>query len=93
MDECSRLQTVSVGLSTAFYPWDTIRHRLMMQSGRTDVLYKGAIHCARTILHNEGVRALYKGAMANVVRATGGALVLVLYDEIQAVIVPALGMS
>lgn len=65
----------------------------MMQSGRTDVLYRGAIHCARTVIQNEGARALYKGALSNVLRATGGALVLVLYDEIQAVILPIFGLK
>jgi len=33
-------QVVTVGSGILSYPWDTIRRRMMMQSGRTDVLYK-----------------------------------------------------
>jgi solute carrier family 25 (adenine nucleotide translocator) protein 4/5/6/31 len=55
----------------------------MMQSGRTDVLYTGTIDCIQKILKNEGSGAFFKGALSNVIRGTGGALVLVFYDKIQ----------
>ena len=35
--------TVSAGITS--YPLDTIRRRLMMQSGRSDVLYKNTLDC------------------------------------------------
>lgn len=57
----------------------------MMQSGRAkaDVVYKNTLHCWSTIAKVEGGGAFFKGAFSNVLRGTGGALVLVLYDEIK----------
>jgi len=67
------------------YPFDTVRRRLMMQSGRKggDVMYKGTIDCWKKVAKNEGAGAFFKGAFSNVLRGTGGAIVLVMYDEIQ----------
>jgi len=67
------------------YPFDTVRRRLMMQSGRkgAEVMYSGTIDCWKKIAKNEGTGAFFKGAFSNVLRGTGGALVLVLYDEIK----------
>jgi solute carrier family 25 (adenine nucleotide translocator) protein 4/5/6/31 len=56
----------------------------MMQSGRSDVLYTGTMDCFRKIYSQEGPAAFFKGALSNVIRGTGGALVLVFYDKIQA---------
>jgi len=76
-------QVVTVGSGILSYPWDTVRRRMMMQSGRKDVLYKNTLDCAQKIIRNEGLSALFKGALSNVFRGTGGALVLAIYDEIQ----------
>ncbi|PAV89734.1 hypothetical protein WR25_11208 [Diploscapter pachys] len=38
---------------------------------------------AKTIIKNEGIKVLYKGAVANILRTSGGALVMALYEEIQ----------
>ncbi|PIK55058.1 adenine nucleotide translocase insect2 [Apostichopus japonicus] len=65
------------------YPFDTVRRRMMMQSGRKDILYKNTLDCWRKIAKTEGGSAFFKGAFSNVLRGTGGALVLVLYDEIK----------
>jgi len=65
------------------YPLDTIRRRLMMQSGRKDVMYTGTIDCFNKILKNEGGKAFFKGALSNILRGMGASLVLVLYDEFQ----------
>lgn len=65
----------------ASYPLDTIRRRLMMQSGRGELLYNGTIDCGKKIFANEGGKAFFKGALANVFRGVGGAMVLVIYDE------------
>lgn len=61
---------------------------MMMQSGRkaTEIVYKGTIHCWATIAKTEGTGAFFKGAFSNVLRGTGGAFVLVLYDEIKKVL-------
>lgn len=56
---------------------------MMMQSGRKDILYKNTWDCAMKIIKNEGAPALFKGALSNIFRGTGGALVLAIYDEIQ----------
>lgn len=76
-------QVVTVGSGVASYPWDTVRRRMMMQSGRKDVLYSNTWDCAKKIIKNEGMAAMYKGALSNVFRGTGGALVLAIYDEIK----------
>lgn len=76
-------QVVTVGSGILSYPWDTVRRRMMMQSGRKDVLYKNTLDCAVKILKNEGPGAFFKGALSNVIRGTGGALVLTFYDEIK----------
>lgn len=76
-------QVVTVCSGVASYPWDTVRRRMMMQSGRKEIMYKNTWDCAVKIVKNEGVRALYKGALSNVFRGTGGALVLAIYDEIK----------
>merc|ERR1712168_906197 len=70
------------------YPFDTVRRRLMMQSGRkgAEVMYTGTLDCWRKIAAQEGTGAFFKGAFSNVLRGTGGALVLVMYDEIQVIL-------
>lgn len=76
-------QTTTTMAGIFSYPLDTVRRRLMMQSGRKDILYKGTIDCFRKIAADEGFNAFFKGAASNVIRGTGGALVLVLYSKIQ----------
>lgn len=67
------------------YPFDTVRRRMMMQSGVPveKRLYKNTIHCWGKIGRTEGSGAFFKGALSNVFRGTGGALVLVFYDELK----------
>lgn len=78
-------QVVTTVAGIVSYPFDTVRRRMMMQSGRkaTEVVYKNTIHCWSTIAKQEGGAAFFKGAFSNVLRGTGGAFVLVLYDEIK----------
>jgi len=70
------------------YPFDTVRRRMMMQSGRpvAERIYKNTFHCWGHIYKTEGGKAFFKGAFSNVLRGTGGAFVLVLYDEIKALL-------
>ncbi|CAB3377619.1 Hypothetical predicted protein [Cloeon dipterum] len=81
-------QTVTTVAGIISYPFDTVRRRMMMQSGRAkaDILYKNTLHCWATIYKKEGGNAFFKGAFSNVLRGTGGAFVLVLYDEIKALL-------
>jgi solute carrier family 25 (adenine nucleotide translocator) protein 4/5/6/31 len=76
-------QVVTVCSGILSYPWDTVRRRMMMQSGRKEIIYKNTWDCAVKIIKNEGMGAMFKGALSNVFRGTGGALVLAFYDEIQ----------
>jgi len=76
-------QAVTASAGILSYPFDTIRRRLMMQAGRGEKLYNGTIDCFNKILSQEGPKAFFKGALSNVLRGMGGALVLVGYDELQ----------
>ena len=78
-------QVVTVSAGVISYPLDTVRRRLMMQSGRAaeDMLYKGTLDCFVVIARTEGPLAFFKGSLSNVIRGTGGALVLVFYDTLQ----------
>lgn len=61
---------------------------MMMQSGRkqTEIIYKNTMHCWAVIYKQEGGGAFFKGAFSNILRGTGGALVLVFYDKIKALL-------
>eukprot|EP00729_Bicosta_minor_P005912 gene5912-34596_t len=77
---------VDISAAVFAYPLDTVRRRLMMQSGRAaaDVQYTSAIGAFKHIIKNEGgAIALYKGVFANNVRAIASAMVLVIYDEMK----------
>jgi len=78
-------QTVTTVSGIVSYPFDTVRRRMMMQSGRpmNERPYKGTIDCWRKIAAQEGGGAFFKGAFSNIIRGTGGAFVLVLYDELK----------
>eukprot|EP00163_Fabomonas_tropica_P012128 TRINITY_DN2335_c0_g2_i1.p1 TRINITY_DN2335_c0_g2~~TRINITY_DN2335_c0_g2_i1.p1 ORF type:complete len:337 (+),score=136.89 TRINITY_DN2335_c0_g2_i1:360-1370(+) len=78
-------QTVTAASGIISYPFDTVRRRLMMQSGG-EKLYNGTIDCWKKIATQEGPSAFFKGAWSNVLRGGGAAVVLVLYDEIKKVI-------
>ncbi|XP_059483074.1 ADP/ATP translocase 1-like [Neocloeon triangulifer] len=79
----AQLTTTLAGLFS--YPADTVRRRMMMQSGckKSDKLYSTSLHCTVYIARNEGFCAFYKGAFTNILRGMCSALVLVLYDEMQ----------
>ncbi|XP_053435702.1 ADP/ATP translocase 2-like [Nycticebus coucang] len=78
-------QSVTAVAGLTSYPFDTVRRRMMMQSGhkQTDIMYTGTIDCWRKILRDDGGKAFFKGAWSNVLRGMGGAFVLVLYHEIK----------
>ncbi|TYI25373.1 hypothetical protein ES332_A05G045600v1 [Gossypium tomentosum] len=72
--------TISAGLLS--YPLDTVRRRMMMQSGLEKPMYHSTLDCWRTIYRTEGVTSFYRG-VCNVFRSTGAAAILVLYDEVK----------
>ena len=79
-------QIVTNAAGVISYPLDTVRRRLMMQSGKTgaDIQYTGTMDCIRKISQQEGPLAFFKGCFSNVLRGTGGALVLVFDSKIKA---------
>lgn len=58
---------------------------MMMDAGKPEGQrkYKSGMDCWRTVAAKEGPRAFMHGALANTVRGSGAALVLVLYDVLQ----------
>lgn len=73
--------TTSAGLLS--YPMDTVRRRMMMQSGTDRHMYRNTLDCWKTIYTTEGFGSFYRGALSNMFRSTGAAAVLVLYDEVK----------
>jgi solute carrier family 25 (adenine nucleotide translocator) protein 4/5/6/31 len=73
---------ITIGAGLASYPIDTIRRRMMMTSGEA-VKYRSSLHAGSEIVKKEGVKSLFKGAGANILRAVAGAGVLSGYDQLQ----------
>jgi len=81
-------QGVTAAAGVASYPFDTVRRRMMMMAGRkkggaVEIQYTGTLDCWRKVYAQEGVKGFFKGAWSNVIRGAGGAMVLVMYDELQ----------
>jgi len=66
------------------YPFDTMQRRLQIEASKpqSEKIYNGMSDCFSKILAKEGPKGFFKGALANILRGTGAAIVLVLYDEI-----------
>jgi solute carrier family 25 (adenine nucleotide translocator) protein 4/5/6/31 len=47
-------------------------------------MYTGTLDCFAKISRNEGTKAFFKGALSNTFRGIGASIVLVMYDELQA---------
>merc|ERR1712227_399026 len=77
--------SVTTGAGIASYPLDTVRRRMMMTSGEA-VKYNGTLDAARKIVAAEGVKSLFKGAGANILRGVAGAGVLSIYDQVQLIL-------
>ena len=73
---------VTTGAGIASYPLDTVRRRMMMTSGEA-VKYNGSFDAFKQIVAKEGVKSLFKGAGANILRGVAGAGVLSIYDQLQ----------
>jgi solute carrier family 25 (adenine nucleotide translocator) protein 4/5/6/31 len=78
-------QVVTTISGIVSYPFDTVRRRMMMQSGlpADQRQYSSTLDCWGKIAAQEGPKAFFKGALSNVLRGAGGALVLVFYDELK----------
>merc|ERR1711990_228910 len=76
---------IAVSLSgLAAYPLDTMQRRLQNEATKPkdQQIYNGMADCFNQILKKEGPKGFFKGAGANILRGTGAAIVLVMYDEI-----------
>merc|ERR1711998_289904 len=64
-------------------PFDTMQRRLQIEASKpkAEQIYNGMGDCFAKILKNEGAGGFFKGAFANILRGTGAAITLVLYDE------------
>lgn len=76
---------VTVSASTASYPLDTVRRRMMMTSGQA-IKYKGSLDAFEKIVAAEGIKSLFKGCGANILRSVASAGVISLYDQFQMIL-------
>lgn len=76
-------QAVTTLAGFVSYPLDTVRRRMMMQSGMEAPMYHSTLDCWRKIYRMEGFTSFYRGAVSNMFRGTGAAAILVLYDEVK----------
>ncbi|OAY77218.1 putative ADP,ATP carrier protein [Ananas comosus] len=76
-------QAVTTTAGLISYPLDTVRRRMMMQSGMEKPVYDSTLDCWRKIYRLEGLGSFYRGALSNMFRSTGAAAILVLYDEVK----------
>ena len=76
---------VTTGAGLASYPLDTVRRRMMMTSGEA-TKYSSSLQAFNVIIKKEGVKSLFKGAGANILRAVAGAGVLSGYDQLQLIV-------
>ncbi|XP_010443294.1 PREDICTED: probable ADP,ATP carrier protein At5g56450 [Camelina sativa] len=76
-------QAVTTSAGLASYPLDTVRRRIMMQSGMEHPMYRNTLDCWKKIYRSEGLASFYRGALSNMFRSTGSAAILVFYDEVK----------
>jgi len=65
------------------YPFDTVRRSVMLESEIpvSQRVFKGSWDCF-VKLSRQGVPTLYKGILPEIIRGTGGSLVVVIYDRL-----------
>jgi solute carrier family 25 (adenine nucleotide translocator) protein 4/5/6/31 len=79
-------QSITVFSSAMFYPLDTLRRRIMLQSGEKVPIYKNSMDCAKIMMKEERFLGFYKGWGTNAIKMCGSSIILVLYDEFQKVL-------
>ncbi len=63
-------------------PFDTVRRRMMIQTGLNEKYYKGYVDCISKIYSKEGIKGFSKGGTANFLRSFGSAFTLVCNDYV-----------
>lgn len=76
-------QSITIMSGMCMYPLDTIRRRIIVQSGEATKLYENSFDCVAKMYVQEGFKGYYKGFLTNAFRTCGSSIVLVLYDEFQ----------
>jgi len=84
----SKFVVAQIAVSTSgivAYPFDTVQRRMQIEASKPkdQQIYSSVKECITKILAAEGPGGFFKGALANIARGTGAAIVLVMYDEIQ----------
>jgi solute carrier family 25 aspartate/glutamate transporter 12/13 len=51
-------------------PCDVIKTRLQVEARKGEQTYKGLVHCAKTIMAEEGFKAFFKGGPARIMRSS-----------------------
>jgi solute carrier family 25 (adenine nucleotide translocator) protein 4/5/6/31 len=65
-------QAAVVAAGLAAYPFQTIRHRLILQAGADAPPYRGALDCLAAVSRREGLAGLFAGAGFGVALAAAG---------------------
>lgn len=83
-------QSVTTVAGTLCYPLDTIKRRMMIQNKHHSsndvgghVAYRSGYHAFVSIMKVEGVRGLFSGLSANLIRGLSGPILLLGYEFLQ----------
>merc|ERR1719424_429367 len=84
----SKFVVAQIAVSTSgivAYPFDTVQRRMQIEASKPkdQQIYSSVKECITKIFAAEGPGGFFKGALANIARGTGAAIVLGMYDEIQ----------
>lgn len=77
------MKDISRVADTKFFAWHPQCIPTRLTCFDQAVKYKSSIDAGRQIIAKEGVRSLFKGAGANILRGVAGAGVLSIYDQAQ----------
>lgn len=76
-------QVITIIAGFLCYPLDTVKRRIIIQSGEVQKKYRNSFHCLSIMYGEEGFKGYFKGFSPNILRMFGSSLVLILYDEFQ----------
>jgi len=82
MDLFVAAQFTTFSAQIAAYPFDTVRRHMHLRGGGHDRLYSSSFDCIRKIWSSSGGWGFYRGFLPSSLRSFGGAVSLVLYDQV-----------
>jgi solute carrier family 25 (adenine nucleotide translocator) protein 4/5/6/31 len=74
-------QFVTVSCGAITYPLSLARNRYILTSGEKNPQFSGAFDCLKKTYAQDGIRGWYRGFLFSTLTATGGSIVLVIYDK------------